>query len=59
MRALEDDAPAGVYNVADDSELRMADWMELVADRAMACRGRRASRAPRSSAACRRSAIRS
>jgi len=33
VRALEDDAPSGVYNIADDSELRMADWMELVAAR--------------------------
>jgi nucleoside-diphosphate-sugar epimerase len=32
-RALEPDAPAGLYNAADDSELRMADWMDLVADR--------------------------
>ena len=31
LRALEDDAPAGIYNVADDSELRMGDWMDLVA----------------------------
>lgn len=31
VRALEPDAPAGVYNVADDSELRMGDWMDLVA----------------------------
>jgi len=33
VRALEDDAPAGVYNVADDTELRMGDWMDLVATR--------------------------
>ena len=33
VRALEDDAPPGVYNIADDSELHMADWMELVAAR--------------------------
>lgn len=32
-RALEDDAPAGIYNASDDTELRMADWMDLVADR--------------------------
>ena len=30
---LETDAPAGVYNASDDSELRMADWMDLVAER--------------------------
>jgi nucleoside-diphosphate-sugar epimerase len=32
-RALEDDAPAGIYNASDDTELQMADWMDLVADR--------------------------
>jgi NAD dependent epimerase/dehydratase family enzyme len=32
-RALEDDAPDGIYNAADDSELRMADWLDLVAVR--------------------------
>jgi nucleoside-diphosphate-sugar epimerase len=32
-RALEDDAPAGTYNASDDTELQMADWMDLVADR--------------------------
>ena len=32
-RALEDDAPAGLYNAADDSEIRMGDWMDLVAER--------------------------
>jgi nucleoside-diphosphate-sugar epimerase len=31
VRALEPGAPPGVYNVADDSELRMGDWMDLVA----------------------------
>jgi len=31
VRALEDDAPPGVYNVADDTEMRMGDWMDLVA----------------------------
>jgi nucleoside-diphosphate-sugar epimerase len=33
VRALERDAPAGVYNAADDSELKMGDWFDLVADR--------------------------
>jgi nucleoside-diphosphate-sugar epimerase len=33
VRALEDDAPAGIYNAADDSEIRMGDWLDLVADR--------------------------
>jgi len=32
-RALEDDAPGGIYNAADDSEIRMADWLDLVAER--------------------------
>jgi nucleoside-diphosphate-sugar epimerase len=32
VRALEDEAPAGVYNASDDSELRMGDWMDRVAD---------------------------
>lgn len=31
-RALEVDALAGIYNVADDSELLMGDWLDLVAD---------------------------
>jgi nucleoside-diphosphate-sugar epimerase len=31
VRALEPDAAPGVYNVADDSDLRMGDWMDLVA----------------------------
>lgn len=32
-RALEADAPAGVYNASDDSEMRMGDWFDLLADR--------------------------
>jgi nucleoside-diphosphate-sugar epimerase len=31
-RALEEDAPAGVYNTADDTEMKMGDWFDLVAD---------------------------
>jgi len=31
-RALDDDAPAGVYNAADDTEMKMGDWFDLVAD---------------------------
>ncbi len=34
VRALEDDAPAGLYNASDDSEIRMGEWMDLVAERA-------------------------
>lgn len=33
-RALEADAPPGVCNVADDTELLMGDWLDLVADHA-------------------------
>ena len=32
VRALDEDAPAGTYNASDDSELRMAEWMDFVAD---------------------------
>ena len=32
-RALDEDAPAGVYNAADDTEMKMGDWFDLVADR--------------------------
>jgi len=32
-RAFERDAPAGTYNAADDTELKLADWFDLVADR--------------------------
>lgn len=31
-RALDDAAPAGVYNAADDTEMKMGDWLDLVAD---------------------------
>jgi len=34
VRALEDDAPGGTYNASDDSEIRMGDWLDLVAERA-------------------------
>jgi nucleoside-diphosphate-sugar epimerase len=34
VRALEDAAPAGTYNASDDSEIRMGDWFDLVAERA-------------------------
>jgi nucleoside-diphosphate-sugar epimerase len=33
-RALEHDAPVGVFNACDDTELRMGDWLDLVADHA-------------------------
>jgi nucleoside-diphosphate-sugar epimerase len=34
VRALEDEAPGGAYNASDDSEIRMGDWLDLVAERA-------------------------
>jgi nucleoside-diphosphate-sugar epimerase len=34
VRALQDDAPEGVYNASDDSDLLMGDWLDLVAARA-------------------------
>jgi nucleoside-diphosphate-sugar epimerase len=33
-RALDDDAPAGIYNASDDTQLMMGEWFDLVADRA-------------------------
>lgn len=34
VRALAADAPAGTYNAADDTEMKMGDWLDLVADHA-------------------------
>ena len=31
-RALDEDAPAGVYNASDDTEMKMGEWFDLVAD---------------------------
>jgi nucleoside-diphosphate-sugar epimerase len=44
-RALERDAPAGLYNAADDTELKMGDYFDLVADRFGLARPPRVSRA--------------
>jgi nucleoside-diphosphate-sugar epimerase len=33
VRALDPDAPPGLYNASDDSELKMGEWFDLVADR--------------------------
>lgn len=44
-RALEDDAPAGIYNAADDTEMRMGDWLDLVAEHAGLPRPPRVARA--------------
>jgi nucleoside-diphosphate-sugar epimerase len=43
-RALERDAPPGIYNASDDSELKMGDWFDLVADRFGLARPPRVSR---------------
>jgi nucleoside-diphosphate-sugar epimerase len=45
VRALERDAPAGTYNASDDTELRMGDWFDLVADRYGLVRPPRVARA--------------
>jgi nucleoside-diphosphate-sugar epimerase len=43
-RALEDDAPAGTFNACDDTELKMGDWLDVVADYAALPRPRRIGR---------------
>lgn len=43
-RALEADAPAGVYNAADDTRMRMGEWLDLVADHAGLARPPRVAR---------------
>jgi nucleoside-diphosphate-sugar epimerase len=45
VRALDADAPGGVYNAADDSELKMGEWFDLVADRCGLPRPPRVARA--------------
>jgi nucleoside-diphosphate-sugar epimerase len=45
VRALEDDARAGIYNASDDSDIRMGDWLDLVAARAGLPRPPRIARA--------------
>jgi nucleoside-diphosphate-sugar epimerase len=45
VRALEPDAPPGIYNAADDGELKMGQWFDLVADRFGLARPPRVSRA--------------
>ena len=44
-RALEDGAASGIFNVCDDSEMRMGEWFDLVADRAGLQRPARIARA--------------
>jgi nucleoside-diphosphate-sugar epimerase len=43
-RALEDDAAPGVYNAADDTEMKVGDWFDLVADTHRLPRAPRVSR---------------
>jgi nucleoside-diphosphate-sugar epimerase len=43
-RALQADAPAGLYNASDDSRLKMGEWLDLVADGAGLPRPRRIAR---------------
>jgi len=50
VRALEKDAPAGIYNASDDTRLKMGEWFDLVADRTGLPRP---PRIPRSEAATR------
>jgi nucleoside-diphosphate-sugar epimerase len=45
VAALEPNAARGVYNVADDSEIKMGDYFDLVADRAGIPRPPRVARA--------------
>ena len=45
IRALDADAPPGIYNATDDSELKMGQWFDLVADRFGLARPPRVSRA--------------
>jgi nucleoside-diphosphate-sugar epimerase len=45
VRALADEATAGTYNVADDTELKMGDWFDLVAEHAGLPRPARVTRA--------------
>jgi nucleoside-diphosphate-sugar epimerase len=44
VRALDDRAPTGIYNASDDTQLKMGDWLDLVADIAGLARPRRIAR---------------
>ncbi len=44
VRALERDAPAGLYNAVDDTEMKMGDYFDFVADRVGLARPPRVSR---------------
>jgi len=43
--ALQSARARGIYNASDDSEIKMGDWLDLVADRCGLARPRRVSRA--------------
>jgi nucleoside-diphosphate-sugar epimerase len=45
VRALDEGSAAGTYNASDDSEIRMGDWFDLVAERAGLPRPPRIARA--------------
>lgn len=44
-RALEDDAPGGLYNASDDTRMKMSEWLDFVANREGLPRPPRVSRA--------------
>ena len=44
-RALEDGAPAGIYNASDDTQLKMGEWFDLLAERFELPRAPRIARA--------------
>lgn len=33
IRGLQEDAPGGIYNASDDTEMKMGDWFDFLADR--------------------------
>jgi nucleoside-diphosphate-sugar epimerase len=43
--ALHEDAPAGIYNASDDTQMRMGEWFDLLADHAGLPRPPRIARA--------------
>lgn len=45
LRSLETDAPEGIYNASDDTQMKMGEWFDLLADRCGLPRPERVSRA--------------
>ncbi|MBI3376001.1 MAG: NAD-dependent epimerase/dehydratase family protein [Betaproteobacteria bacterium] len=45
LRSLEADAPGGIYNASDDTQMKMREWFDLLADRNGMPRPARVSRA--------------